>query len=728
MPFVDYGEERVSLRVGGVEVFSESLAPGKGWLVWGLASWLAPLYAAAKGLEGWVLRVEGPPWRLSFGIAEDGEVRGPEPDDLDLNTLAVLWLLFKRLRTPVSFWDKKPWRSRLRSGAHALLAGREVKPKALGELLNGLEGVESWGLKLAAKGLRRVYSLSLRFPKLSPARLGDIWSFDPRVALGEEEISWEEFFEKVEEAKGLVKVGDSWVFLPLSRLRDLEALVEGPAALVRGLVEGEDLGFELGVPEAVKRDIAELLRPWTDVAVPEDVRGLEALKEYQRKGVAWALLRFQKGLGAIIADDVGLGKTYQGSALVKVALRREGGRALVVAPQNVLEKWEKVLRGSFGLGNVGLCHGSYWEPDAEVVLTTYDTLKNWVDDFKGPWTVAVMDEVQKAKNYDSQRHKALREVLPNAKFRLALSATPWENNLDELWAVMELVSPGFLGPRRAFSDYIGKPFLEGDAEAEAALLSLLSLVLLRRSYDDVKDEVEKTLLPPKRERVERLPLTEEQAALYEAILEMYAEAPLGLGEIFKLITELLKACSHPRLVSRKYPSAPALSGKLKRLLEIVLSSKDDDSFIVFFRFLSSLELVRETLEREGVKTLVMKGEMGKTERERVRRRFMEGEGKALLMTLGIAQGIDLTRANRVVHYEMWWNPAVMHQAEGRAHRTGQRREVEVVYLVSRGTVEERVFDLLSQKRGLLEATVNSVYRFIMRKSPEEVLGWLKLTR
>jgi SNF2 family DNA or RNA helicase len=437
--------------------------------------------------------------------------------------------------------------------------------------------------------------------------------------------------------------------------------------------------------------------------------GLAAtLRDYQLRGLQWLATVTGLGLGGCLADDMGLGKTV---TLIALHLHRASGPTLVVCPASLLGNWEREIRRFAPGVPVRRFHGgarSLEDVDdtAGFVLTTYGTLRTDPAPLAGiRWGLLVADEAQHVKNHRSGTAKALRLV--PAAARVALTGTPVENTLSELWAILDWSAPGLLGSLGEFRTRWAKPIEAGDPAAAERLSRLLRPFLLRRRKSDPGIAPE---LPAKTETDRPVALSPEQAALYEAVVrEMMADiaASDGIarrGRIVKLLTALKQICNHPA----QYLKEPGgRSGKLElldELLDTILA--EGGAVLVFTQYVAMARLLEQHLAARGIGTLLLHGGTPVARREELVERFQTGEVPVFLLSLKAAgTGLNLTRADHVVHFDRWWNPAVEDQATDRAYRIGQTRPVQVHRLVAEGTVEDRIAAMLREKRALAEAVL-----------------------
>jgi superfamily II DNA or RNA helicase len=463
------------------------------------------------------------------------------------------------------------------------------------------------------------------------------------------------------------------------------------------------------------RALAEKFRAARD-SNPEVPPELKAtLRDYQRDGFKWLARLADWGMGACLADDMGLGKTLE--ALALLVHRRALGPSLVVAPTSVCFNWLKEAEKFAPCLKVH----SYREANREAVLSSlgpgdvvvasYGLVTGDVARFKAvTFQTLVIDEAQAIKNAQTRRAKALREL--DAVYRVALTGTPVENHVGELWSLFRLLVPGLLGSQEQFRERFGLPIeREKTPVRRQALARLLRPFLLRRTKGEVASE-----LPARTEVTVPVALSVEERRLYEdarlaavAELSQAADGPPQQKrfQVLAALTRLRLLSCHPRLHDASW-TGPA--SKLETLLSLVGELKEEGHrALVFSQFTRHLEVVREALDARGVHYLYLDGQTPEAERRRRVEAFQAGEGSLFLISLKAGgTGLNLTGADNVIHLDPWWNPAVEDQATDRAHRIGQARPVTVYRLVTKGTIEEAILQLHAEKRelvaGLLEGT------------------------
>ncbi|MFI1963380.1 DEAD/DEAH box helicase [Streptomyces pathocidini] len=553
-------------------------------------------------------------------------------------------------------------------------------------------------------------------------------AFNWRFAVGGQDLTRQELNRLAEASRPVVRLRDQWVLVDpeLARRarsrRDRKVVpIDALNAALTGSTEvgGERIQVEAGGPLAALRDL--IRDPEAAAApVPQPAALAATLRDYQLRGLDWLHRMTSLGLGGCLADDMGLGKTV---TLIALHLHRQcdpasAGPTLVVCPTSLMGNWQREIE-RFAPGTpVRRYHASARAleglADGEFVLTTYGTMR--LDARRlaeaGPWGMVVADEAQHVKNPLSATAKALRTI--GAHARVALTGTPVENNLSELWAILDWTTPGLLGTLGSFRRHYAQA-VEGGADPAAAerLARLARPFLLRRRKSDPGIAPE---LPPKTETDRAVALTKEQAGLYEAVVREALAEISGAdgferrGLVVKLLTSLKQICNHPaQYLKEDRPRIAGRSGKvelLDELLDTILA--EDAAVLVFTQYVAMARLLERHLERRGISSQLLHGGTPVARREEMVTRFQSGEVPVFLLSLKAAgTGLNLTRAGHVVHYDRWWNPAVEAQATDRAYRIGQTQPVQVHRIVTEGTIEDRIADMLLRKRKLADAVLGS---------------------
>ncbi|MFP2903468.1 DEAD/DEAH box helicase, partial [Pyxidicoccus sp. 3LFB2] len=513
-----------------------------------------------------------------------------------------------------------------------------------------------------------------------------------------------------EEGLGLVPLqGGGWAPLPTAwlkthgqRVADLLAargsdgrLANHAIPQLNGLCEALDHP----PPPGLER-LAPLVKGFEklpDVQLPKDVTA--TLRPYQLQGVSWLNFLRQAGLGGVLADDMGLGKTLQTICTL-------GPGTLVVAPTSVLPNWEAEVKRFRPSLKVSVYHGPGRALDetADVTLTTYALMRLDAAVLGAKtWDTLVLDEAQAIKNPDSQVARAAYSL--QANFRVALSGTPIENRLEELWSLMHFTNPGLLGGRKQFEERWSRPVSDNQKGAAEKLRARIRPFVLRRLKRDVAPE-----LPPRTDSVRHVTLSERERAVYDSVYaatreEVVSQLEQG-GSVLKALEALLRlrqAACHPALVPGQQAKT---SSKVEALLEALGTAVEEGhKALVFSQWTSMLDLIEPALKEADIGYIRLDGST--SNRGAVAASFQDPKGPpVMLISLKAgATGLNLTAADHVFLVDPWWNPSVEAQAADRAHRIGQQRPVMVYRLVSRGTVEEKILTLQDKKRALFESAL-----------------------
>ncbi|WP_405943385.1 DEAD/DEAH box helicase [Streptomyces sp. NBC_00932] len=553
-------------------------------------------------------------------------------------------------------------------------------------------------------------------------------AFNWRFTLGDQPLSRAELDQLAEAARPAVRLRDRWVLVDpeeIRRARDTRgrtiAPIEALGAALTGTteVDGRQVEVTATGPLARLRDHLGDPEGTGQQTIGQPAALEAALRDYQLRGLNWLHRMTSLGLGGCLADDMGLGKTI---TLIALHLHRQSdkdsaGPTLVVCPASLMGNWQREIE-KFAPGTpVRRFHGAARSleglADGEFVLTTYGTMRLDAERLAGAmWGLVVADEAQHVKNPYSATARQLRTI--GTRARVALTGTPVENNLSELWAILDWTTPGLLGRLGGFRTRYARAVEGGKDPAAAERLSrLVAPFLLRRRKADPGIAPE---LPPKTETDRAVALTREQTGLYEAVVrETLAEISTvdgfaRRGLVVKLLTALKQICNHPaQYLKEEEPLIEGRSGKvelLDELLDTILA--EGAGVLVFTQYVRMARLIEQHLTARGVPTLLLHGGTPVARRQDMVDRFQAGEVPVFLLSLKAAgTGLNLTRAGHVVHFDRWWNPAVEAQATDRAYRIGQTQPVQVHRLIAEGTIEDRIADMLDRKRELADAVLGA---------------------
>ena len=487
----------------------------------------------------------------------------------------------------------------------------------------------------------------------------------------------------------------------------------------------ENSGLKIELDENVTELTETLKNGGGEAAVPALAPGI-ALRDYQKRGYDWMFALDRMRMGGILADDMGLGKTAQIIALLQTT--REAGRtSLVVAPTSLTYNWLSefrkfapdlsvtVLTGN-GAQRAGLIRHFTTHGDMDVVISSYPLIRRDIALMKDyPFRFVILDEAQNIKNAGSVAAQAVKQLQADTRF--ALTGTPMENGVGELWSLFDFVLPGYLP---GYNTFLRK---YQDGENAEDLLRRIHPFLIRRLKQDVLEE-----LPDKMETTLTARMTPEQERIYRASLErlrpridqlMDEKGGRGRIEVLSAITELREICCHPSLVMSDYRGG---SGKEELLIELLPEMiRDGRRVLLFSQFTSMLKLLKRRLEENGFTTLYLDGETPAGDRLNLTERFNQGEGEIFLISLKAGgYGLNLTGADMVILYDPWWNPATEEQATDRAHRIGQEKKVQVVRLITGETIEEQVVELGNRKRALFERLITPGESILSALTEQEI--------
>ncbi|REE86517.1 SNF2 family DNA or RNA helicase [Paenibacillus taihuensis] len=638
--------------------------------------------------------------------------------------------------------------------------------------------------------------------------LDSLIDFDWRIAIGDSDLTESEFAELVARGERLVRFRGEWVSLDpalIAQIRSAMARVgknrgltfqevlqlhlikenaaqwaqrakdEKAAAASDNTGEDErdeeqvqlEVQLEVELNEHLKHLMGQLTQQseWPEVPIPA---GLQAeLRSYQKDGFAWLAFLRRFGLGACLADDMGLGKTVQFITYllhVKEQAERGGARgpALLICPTSVLGNWQKEVRkfapslrimlhyGSKRLTGDPFCEAAL---EADIVLTSFATAaldQETISTFH--WSAICLDEAQNIKNAGTKQSVAVRSF--HAKHRIALTGTPIENRLSELWSIYDFINPGYLGNARSFNEqFVQAIERERDEEKTQELQKLVKPFMLRRKKKDPNIQLD---LPDKNEMKTYIHLTAEQGALYDqTVNELMTQVPKleGIqrkGAILSALTQLKQLCDHPILLTKEpipeisesgeFEESESLiirSAKLERLLAMVRELREEgERCLIFTQYIGMGQMLQRVLAHELQEpVLYLHGGTSKTGRDRMIEQFqsqtLPAEEQPNVFILSIKAGgvgLNLTAANHVFHFDRWWNPAVENQATDRAYRMGQTRDVQVHKFISLGTLEERIDEMLVSKQQLSDNVITSSEGWITELSTDALKDLFTLRR
>jgi SNF2 family DNA or RNA helicase len=622
------------------------------------------------------------------------------------------------------------------AGAHAFLTERAwmLEQAGFGVLL------PAWWTRKGTK-LRLSVRAHVKSPKMQGGTgmsLDEIVHFDWQVALGNEILTVQELEMLARLKAPLVKVRGQWVQLTAEEIQaalDFWKQKDARQSTVRDLVRvalgGGKAPGGLDLQSVTATGwIGDLLAQleggaaFEELKPPEEFHG--TLRPYQLRGYSWLGFLRRWGLGACLADDMGLGKTVQTLALIERDWRAGPQRpTLLICPMSVVGNWQKEAE-RFTPDLPVLVHhgherqkGSAFKQEASrqaIVLSSYALLHRDFDILKEvDWAGVVLDEAQNIKNPETKQAQAARS-LP-AGYRIALTGTPVENHVGDLWSIMEFINPGFLGSQAEFKRSFFVPIQANrDADAAGRLKRLTGPFLLRRLKTDKNIIAD---LPDKLEMKVFCTLTKEQASLYAAVvadadraLDKADEGIQRRGLILATLSKLKQVCNHPAQFLGDNSPIPGRSGKLARLTEMLEEMLETgDRALVFTQFREMGDIIKRHLQDTfGREVLFLHGGVPKKQRDLLVSRFqneVSGPRVFLLSLKAGGTGLNLTAANHVFHFDRWWNPAVENQATDRAFRIGQTRNVQVHKFLCVGTLEEKIDEMIERKQEVAQHVVGA---------------------
>ncbi|MBH5318504.1 DEAD/DEAH box helicase [Paenibacillus sp. GSMTC-2017] len=604
--------------------------------------------------------------------------------------------------------------------------------------------------------------------------LDQIVQFDWKLALGDINLSENEFLKMAEENRRLFRVGDEWVHLDpqdVDQIKQwLKRVGKRKGLSFRDVLEmhlrgGTDLDISGDLESELRAEVElnEHLHAWLEqlqhisqiplVDPPEAFLG--ELRPYQQQGVSWLLFLRKFGLGGVLADDMGLGKTIQFMAYLmsmKVQESDFSGPSLLICPTSVIGNWEKELKRFAPSLRVMLHYGNKRfkgeeleeeVKEVDLVITSYSLAQLDEEELtRIHWNALCLDEAQNIKNVYTKQSTAIRRL--SARHRIALTGTPMENRLTELWSIYDFINPGYLGTITEFRKAIVVPIERTrDKELIEGLQRWVKPFMLRRVK---KDPLIQLSLPDKIESKSYMTLTAEQGALYENIVSDLMEkldkldAMQRRGLILATLTKLKQLCNHPALMLKETGNeawSTDRSNKMARLLEMCEEiAAEGERCLIFTQYVEMGTQIQSMLEEGlGMPVPYLHGGVPKAKRDDMITKFQSEEENCCAFVLSLkagGTGLNLTAANHVFHYDRWWNPAVENQATDRAFRIGQTKQVQVHKFISLGTLEEKIDEMIESKQSLNDQVVGQSENWITELSTDELKdlfalreGWLK---
>lgn len=594
-------------------------------------------------------------------------------------------------------------------------------------------------------------SLQVTLGKKKPSLLGfeGIVEAVPELSVDGVPLTKAEIRELLARSDGLAFLKGRWVEVDHARLEQLlkkmdqygcEMTLLDALRMENGLREEEDPdnGVLVTNGQWLSGFLAKMRKP-SSIRQARIPAGVHAdLRPYQRTGFTWIKYMSELGFGACLADDMGLGKTLQVLTFLEMLRKKNpDARTLLIVPASLMENWKKEAEKFTPLISISILHGMSHEAIREVLktnasfltITTYAMVSRIPELSERTWDCLILDEAQAIKNPGTKQTRTIKQLKGN--FRLALTGTPVENDLTNLWSLFDFLDKGLLGSSKEFSDFTKN--IETDADGYQKLRQMVSPFILRRLKTDKKIIAD---LPEKLEQVEYVDLSREQVVLYRkqvADLIQKIESSAGIqrkGLVLSAITKLKQICNHPDQYLGQTEYAPGESGKFKRLGEICDAIyQRRERVLVFTQYKEITPYLRRYLKQIfGMDGFVIHGGVPVKKRQEMVDIF-NGENYVPFMVLSVkaaGTGLNLTAANHVIHFDRWWNPAVENQATDRAYRIGQKKNVVVHKFVSVGTIEEKIDSLINSKKELAENVIGSGESWITELSNDELFNLFKL--
>jgi SNF2 family DNA or RNA helicase len=570
--------------------------------------------------------------------------------------------------------------------------------------------------------------------------LTELLDYDWQVTLGDTLMDVNEFLKMVKGLQGLVKLKDQYIFLDEAQIKALQKNLEknqelSSYQLIQAALAEEVAGATVGLSPDVAKMVKEILKG-NAPEVPSELQA--SLRPYQLRGFEWMARNAELGMGSIIADDMGLGKTLQVITLL-LHFKTQGylvkNKALVVVPTSLISNWEREIARFAPSLNSYAYHGSGRTEDfkdVDVVITSYGMVRNNPGVFdKHKWHTLIVDEAQNIKNPSSEQTKAIKKI--KAETRIAMSGTPVENRLSEYWSIFDFSNKGYLGNYNWFNEEFSKPIQQNRDMNKVELFRRITAPFLLRRMKTDKSII--TDLPDKVENSQYASLSSNQAALYQNLVDQTMNAienSEGIerkGLVLKLMMALKQIGNHPYQYLKQGKKEYTISEKSQLALELVESIiENDEKVLIFTQFREMGELLSEFISTHtSEKPLFLHGGCSRKQRDEMVDKFQNHHPRIFILSLKAGgTGLNLTAASHVIHYDLWWNPAVESQATDRAFRIGQKKNVIVSRLINKGTIEEKIDKMIQEKRALADLTVATGETWLGNLSNDEIKNLVKL--
>lgn len=600
-----------------------------------------------------------------------------------------------------------------------------ILPKSLNNILN-----PKLALSLTAKKDKTVSYLLL----------DEMLAFDYKISIGDKHLDLNEFVSLTKNASGLVKFKDQYIFINPSEIEKILAEAKKHSAGINDLLAAGVSEEYNGAPLLISDEAKSIFKEIMEIKSVPLSKGLKAnLRPYQERGYAWLYKNAKLGMGSLLADDMGLGKTLQVIALIdklKEESNKKELKALVVVPTTLLTNWKKEIAKFAPDLTISIYHGYQRDKvdiDSTILLTTYGILRSDLEKFeKKKFNILVIDEAQNIKNPATAQTLAVKKI--KAEIKIALTGTPVENRMTEYWSIFDFANKGYLGSLKHFRENVAIPVeAYKNHEVLSHFKKITSPFIMRRMKSDksiISD------LPDKIETDRYCNLSKEQAALYQSVVDNImeqiemSEGIARKGLVFKLMTALKQICNHPAHYLKKSEIKPELSGKSEALLALLSNIlENNEKALIFTQYYEMGDLlVKLIIEQTGHTPFFLHGALSRKKRDEMVEVFQnDPASKIFILSLKAGgTGLNLTGAAHVIHYDLWWNPAVEAQATDRAYRIGQTKNVLVSRLISEGTFEEKINDMINAKKELADMAVSTGENWIGEMSDKELKELFKL--
>ncbi|MEA3317062.1 MAG: DEAD/DEAH box helicase, partial [Bacteroidota bacterium] len=573
--------------------------------------------------------------------------------------------------------------------------------------------------------------------------LDEMLNFEWEIAIGDKTISINEFKKLSKGLSGIVNIKGKYLLINQNEIQKIFDNISNKKQLskqelIKTALTEEYQEATISISEKAKKTIQNLLR--TDNIIISDSLNAK-LRPYQERGYRWLYNNSKIGFGSIIADDMGLGKTIQVITMLlkfKEELRFKKNKALIIVPTTLLSNWEKEIERFAPTLSALTYHGIKRKlnyKDFDLTITSYGVIRRDIEIFKKiKWATVIIDEAQNIKNPTTEQTKAIKKLKSDVK--IAMSGTPVENRLSEYWSIFDFVNKGYLGSIKYFKKEFSTPIEKyGDKNQLEKFNKITSPFILRRLKTD------KTIisdLPNKIENDKYVSLTKEQTAIYKTVVDntMHEIETLEkddikrAGLVFKLMTALKQICNHPSQFLKKENFETNLSGKATLLIDILQTIyENNEKVLIFTQYKEMGEIIKTMIENHfDRKALFLHGGVSRKKRDEYVNDFQtKNHVKTFILSIKAGgTGLNLTKANHVIHYDLWWNPAVETQATDRVFRIGQEKNVMVYRFITKDTFEEKINEMLQAKRNLANLTVSAGEKWIGNLSNNELNELVKI--